>query len=111
MKTNLPKKQPTIENWTENKTNSPLVKYNLGSLLSTQERYMIEHDQEVFKNFDLEKNLPDYENGVVVKSRLRKNLDYWKKYRCQSLVLDITSSGYKIPFIEEPPCVKLKTTN
>ena len=35
-KTNLPKKQPTIENWTENKTNSPLVKYNLDSLLSTQ---------------------------------------------------------------------------
>ena len=31
-KTNLPKKQPTIENWTENKTKSPLVKYNLDSL-------------------------------------------------------------------------------
>ena len=42
---------------------------------------MIEHDQEVFKNFDFEKNLSDYENGVgkiVVKSRLRANLDYWK---------------------------------
>ena len=39
-KANLPKKQPTIENWTENKTNSPLVKYNLDSLLSTQKRCM-----------------------------------------------------------------------
>ena len=76
-KTNLPKKQPTIENQTENKTDSLLVKYDPDSLFSTQERYMIKHDQEVFKNFDSEKNLSDYENGVgklVVKSRLRKNL-------------------------------------
>ena len=106
-KTNLPKKQPTELNWTENKTNSPLAKYNLDSLLSTQEHYMIKHDQEVLKNFDFEKNLFDYENDVgkiVVKSRLRKKLGYWKSINASPYVLDTISSGYKIPFIEEPLC-------
>ena len=36
-KTDLPKKQLIIENWNENKTIPPLVKYNLDSLFSTQE--------------------------------------------------------------------------
>ena len=70
---------------------------------------MIKHDQEELKNFDFEKNLSDYENGVgkiVVKSRLRKNLDYWKSIDASPYMLDIISSGYKIPFIEEPPCAK-----
>ena len=110
-KANLLKKQPTIENWTKNKTNSPLVKYNLDSLLSTQERYMFEHDQEVLKNFDFEKNLSDYENGVgkiAVKSRLRKKLDYRKSIDASPYVLDIISTGYKIPFIEKPSCAKFE---
>ena len=54
-KTNLPKKQLTIENWTENKTNSPSVKYDPDSLLSTQECYVIKHDQEVLKILILKK--------------------------------------------------------
>ena len=58
---------------------------------------MIKHDQEVFKNFDFEKNQSDYENGVgkiVVKSRPRKKLDYWKVFDASPYVLDIKSSGY-----------------
>ena len=110
-KTNLPKKQPTIENWTENKTNSPLVKYNLDSLLSTQEGYIIKHDQEVLKNFDFKKNLSDYENGVwqnCSQKQIKKNLDYWKSIDASPYVLDIISSEHEIPFIEEPPCAKFE---
>ena len=72
---------------------------------------MFEHDQEVLKNFDFEKNLSDYENGVgkiVVKSRLRKNLDYWKSIDPSPYVLDNISSAYKIPFIEKTPFAKFE---
>ena len=72
---------------------------------------MIKYDQEVLKNFDFGKNLSDYDNGVgkiVVKSRLRKSLDYWKSFDASPYVLDIISSGYKIPFIEKPPCAKFE---
>ena len=71
---------------------------------------MIKHDQEVFKNFDFEKNLSDYENvgKIVVESRLRKKLDHWKSIDASPYVLDIISSGCNIPFIEEPPCAKFE---
>ena len=44
---------------------------------------MFEHDQEVLKNFDFEKNRSDYENGagnIVVKSRSRKKFGLLEKY-------------------------------
>ena len=39
---------------------------------------------------------------------MRKNLDYWKSIDASPFVLDIISSGYKIPFIEKPPCAKFE---
>ena len=67
----------------------------------------------MFKNFDFEKNLSDHENGggkIVVKSRLRANLNHWKSIDVSSHVLDIISSGYKIPFIETPPCAQFENS-
>ena len=55
--------------------------------------------------------MSDYENGVgkiVVKSRLRKNLDYWKSIDASPYVLDFISSGYEILFTEKSPCAKFE---
>ena len=113
-KANLPMKQPTIENWTENKTNSPLVKYNLDSLLSTQERYMFEHDQEVLKNFDFEKNLSDHENDVgkiVVKADYEKIWITGKVLMPVLTYLTLYHQDIKFRLLKNHHVQNLKTTN
>ena len=72
---------------------------------------MIKHDQECSKILILRKI------GLIMKMVLaklqskadqEKNWITGKVFDVSPYVLDIISSGYKIPFVEEPPCAKFE---
>ena len=52
-----------------------------------------------------------YQQGsYVFKGSLRKNLDFWKNdLKVNKYISDIVEFGFKIPFLQEPPVVHLKT--
>ena len=53
-------------------------------------------------------NYFDYELGTnepIVKGRLRSCIEFWRKIDANPEVLDIIQFGYKLPFIESPPCL------
>ena len=74
---------------------------------------MIKHDQEVFKNFDFEKNLSDYENvgKIVVKSRLRKNWITGKVSMPVLTYLTLYHQDITFRLLKNHHVQNLKTTN
>ena len=39
-----------------------------------------------------------------VKGRLRKHIEFWKKIGTSNFILSVISDGYRLPFIQAPPC-------
>ena len=52
----------------------------------------------VFDNDCLQKVLAN------VKGRLRKHIEFWKKIGTSNFILSVISDGYRLPFIQAPPC-------
>ena len=49
--------------------------------------------------------------SVVFKGRLRSNITFWQKIGASKWVIDIISSGYCLPFVEEPVSRKFFKNN
>lgn len=48
----------------------------------------------------------EYEQGqkhIIVRGRLKQNIQFWKLIWAYSYVIDIIENGYKIPLYSEPP--------
>lgn len=42
-------------------------------------------------------------SGVVVKGRLRKNIDFWRSIGASNWLLKVICEGYCLPFVDLPP--------
>ena len=45
---------------------------------------------------------------MIVKGKLKENIQYWRDIGCNKTILGIIEEGYRIPFLENPPSVFLK---
>ncbi|MCG7876850.1 MAG: DNA N-6-adenine-methyltransferase [Candidatus Thiodiazotropha endolucinida] len=57
--------------------------------------------------FEYEQN----QTSIIVKGRLKQNIEFWRNIGANSFVLDIIENGYKIPFYSFPPKMRLKNNN
>ncbi|CAB4030460.1 Hypothetical predicted protein, partial [Paramuricea clavata] len=61
-------------------------------------------------NYAAVQNLLEAESGASakvlanVKGRLRKHIEFWKKIGTSNFILSVISDGYRLPFIQAPPC-------
>ena len=46
--------------------------------------------------------------AVIVKGRLRRNIQYWRDIGCNKTILEVIGEGYRIPFYKSPPSVFLR---
>jgi hypothetical protein len=56
-------------------------------------------------------NYFEYEEGqkeIIVKDRLKRNIDFWREIGANSFVLDTIMHGYKIPLYSMPNNTVLK---
>ena len=70
------------------------------------------HDQtvEIEERDSLERSYEDYLEGsesVIVKGRLRVNVDFWESIGASQFILSVMKEGYKIPFYYTPTSVIL----
>ena len=51
------------------------------------------------------------QTNILVKGRLKQNIDFWRKIGANEFVLDVIENGYTIPFYSLPPKMVLKNNN
>ena len=65
-----------------------------------------EQDQDSFKDeYFLTNNFYEYEQGqadIIVKDRLKSNIQFWRDIGANSYILDTIENGYVIPFHSTP---------
>ena len=54
--------------------------------------------------FEYEQN----QTNIIVKGRLKQNIEFWRNIGANNFVLDVMENGYKIPFYSCPPKMMLK---
>ncbi|XP_053389358.1 uncharacterized protein LOC128552356 [Mercenaria mercenaria] len=60
-------------------------------------------------NFDYQRFTSDYfeyeqgQKSIIVKGRLRQNIQFWRSIGTNPYILDVLENGYKIPFYSLPP--------
>lgn len=62
-------------------------------------------DEYLFDNSRFTHDIFEYEQGqksILVRGRLRKNLQFWRDIGANSFILDMIEHGYKIPFYSSP---------
>ena len=62
-------------------------------------------------NSDLTHDFYEYEQGqkdIIVKGRLKANIQFWKNINANSFVIDTIENGYKIPFFSKPSSCFMK---
>ena len=71
-------------------------------------------DMDALKDeYDFERFTKDYfeyqegEKDIIVRGRLKENLEFWESIGANNFILDAIKSGYKIPFYSLPPTVAL----
>ena len=63
-------------------------------------------------NSDLTHDFYEYEQGqkdIIVKGRLKANIQFWKNINANSFVIDTIENGYKIPFFSKPSSCFMKS--
>ena len=81
------------------------VKYDNSFIDTNLQAFLEENEQSIVNSVNYESNFAEFEKGeseIIVKGRLKKNLEYWKGIGANKFILDTIESGYKIPFIETP---------
>ena len=79
------------------------VKYIPDSSDGDQGKFFVENEIEALKQFDYEKDLYEFEQfqkPVMVKGRLKQNLEYWEDVGASDFIISTINEGYKMLFID-----------
>ena len=107
----LQQEPQTIQQQVQPQPNRPKEEVQLDHITDKYYEFS-EFESETFKSKYFTTDFYEYESNdteILVKSRLKKNLQFWKNIGAYPFILNVIEHGYKIPFESIPP--KLHNNN